>query len=222
MAEPNLGDDVYARLSERILKWEYPPGHRLTEEELCAEFGVSRSPVREALGALAERGLVEKRPRQGYTVRRLDLEATKELYDLRIILEVGVVEILCRDGLDSAIVEGLESRWKELRDGLPGLAEGAVEADEEFHRSLAKGCRNSALLRVLAEIDEGIHFVRMADITDSERLAKTCDDHLEVLGAIKRRDAKSAGEAMRRNIEWGKANVEAAIREALVHAHLSV
>ncbi len=222
MADESLSFDVYTRLSERILKWEYPPGHRLTEEALCAEFSVSRSPVREALGMLAERGLVDKKARQGYSVRRLDLKEINEYYDVRIILEVAVIENLCLNGMDAAVLDALQKRWTTLRDGLPELAPDAATEDEDFHRSLAKACGNGVLCSLLGKIDSRIHFVRIADITDPERLKTTCTDHLEIIGALRRRDAAAATALLRRNIEWGKKNVEAAIRDALVRAHLSV
>ncbi|HCM28198.1 MAG: GntR family transcriptional regulator [Treponema sp. GWB1_62_6] len=222
MAEANLSVDVYDRLSERILKWEYPPGHRLTEEELCSEFAVSRSPVREALGMLAERGLVDKKARQGYTVRRLDLKEIKDLYDLRLILEIAVVEVLCLKGVGEPILDKLASRWKALLEGLPELASNAAGEDEEFHRLLAAECGNGALARTLADIDARIHFVRISDITNTERLKITCADHLEIIEALKRRDREKAVASLRRNIEWGKTNVEAAIRDALVRAHLAL
>lgn len=222
MAEANLSVDVYTRLSERILKWEYPPGHRLTEEELCEEFSVSRSPVREALGMLAERGLVDKRARQGYTVRRMDLTEIKELYDVRLILEKAVVERLCERGLDAGVLAELEGRWTALLSGLPALAPNAAQEDESFHRRLADAAGNGALARMLADIDDRIHVVRLSDITNPERLRTTCADHLEIVGALKRRDRAAAVAALKRNIEWGKTNVEAAIRDALMRAHLSM
>jgi DNA-binding GntR family transcriptional regulator len=222
MAEPNLSGDVYDRLSERILKWEYPPGHRLTEEGLCAEFAVSRSPVREALGMLAERGLVDKKARQGYTVRRLDLAEIKELYDVRLILEVAVLERLCSEGADPAVLDGLERRWLSLLAGLPALAPNTAREDEEFHLALANAAGNGALVRILSDIDARIHFVRLSDITNSERLKKTCCDHLEIVRAVRQGEREAALAALTRNIEWGKANVEEAIRDALVRAHLTV
>jgi DNA-binding GntR family transcriptional regulator len=232
MAEANLSVDVYERLSERILKWDYPPGHRLTEEELCAEFAVSRSPIREALGKLAERGLVDKKARQGYSVRRMDLREIEELYDVRAILEAAVADRLCAGsgaaggaggsggaGVDAARLDALEKRWRTLRDGLPELAPNSAEADEEFHRSLAEMCGNGVLRRLLGDIDRRIHFIRLNDITNPERLLITCRDHLDILEAIRRRDAAAAKAALKRNIEWGKTNVEAAIKDALVRAH---
>lgn len=220
MAEVNLSFDISENLSQRILQWEYPPGHRLTEEGLCSEFAVSRSPVREALGTLVERGLVEKSARQGYTVRRLDLDEIKESYDVRVVLERAVIDRLCEVGADPDILDALEARWVQLRDGLPALSPRAADEDEHFHRVLAEAAGNRVLARTLAEIDARIHFVRLSDITNTERLRQTCLDHLKIIDALRRRDRTTAAEALRRNIEWGKNNVETAIRDALMRAHL--
>jgi DNA-binding GntR family transcriptional regulator len=171
---------------------------------------------------LAERGLVDKKARQGYSVRRLDLKEIKENYDVRIILEVAVVESLCRAGINDTALDSLRNRWITLLNGLPELAPDAAAEDEEFHRTLARYCGNGVLCRTLDKIDSRIHFVRLADITDPERLRTTCTDHLEIIEALRRRDAVAATAALKRNIEWGKKNVEAAIRDALVRAHLSV
>jgi DNA-binding GntR family transcriptional regulator len=73
--------------------------------------------------------------------------------------------------------------------------------------------------RMLKDIDQQIHFVRLSDITDPERLKTTCLDHLAILDAIGRRDREAAASSIQRNIEWGKERVDTAIREALVHAH---
>ena len=222
MAEENLSTDVYARLSERILKWEYLPGQRLTEEELCDEFSVSRSPVREALGQLAERGLVVKKARQGYSVRKIDLKEINELYDVRLVLELSVIERLCRQTVDETQLWELERKWEHFRDGLPEMSTVAADADEEFHELLALGTGNSVLVRTLKDIDKRIHFVRLSDITDPERFRKTCDDHLEILAKVKKRDLVGASDALKRNIEWGRVHVQEAIKEALARAYLSV
>ena len=67
-----LSASIVATLKERIVGWNYPPEHRLTELSLCREFGVSRSPVREALRALVTNGFVRKLANRGYAVRQLE------------------------------------------------------------------------------------------------------------------------------------------------------
>src|SRR5204862_1866743 len=88
------GAEIFAALKHRIIRWEYPPGYRFTEEEICKEFGVSRSPVRETLRMLEEHGLVEKVPYRGCTVKQPDVQAINELYDVRAILETQVGELM--------------------------------------------------------------------------------------------------------------------------------
>ncbi len=219
MAEDNLSRQVYASLSERVLGMQYPPGHRLTEEELCAEFKVSRSPVREALGMLAENGLIDKKARQGYTVRRLNLSEIEELYDVRLVLELAVIERVCAVGMEDEELERLESHWRGLYTGLPTMGTNLADADEEFHFILAKSAGNGVLQQMLEFVNKRIHFVRLADITNPERLQTTCLDHLAILAAVRERDVHGASAAVRRNIEWGRRNVEAALKDALIRAY---
>lgn len=221
MAAGSLGWQVYTTLSERILGLQYPPGYRLTEEALCAQFGVSRSPVREALGMLVESGLVDKRARQGYSVRRLDLREIEELYDVRLVLELAVVERLCAQGMDDGELARLERTWRGLDESLPAMAADLADRDEEFHATLARAAGNGVLRQMLAFVDKRIHFVRLADITNPERLKTTCRDHLEILAAIRERDGQRAARAVRHNIEWGRSNVEAALKDALFRAYQS-
>jgi DNA-binding GntR family transcriptional regulator len=211
--------DIYNTLYNRIITWKYPPGQRLTEEEVCAEFGVSRSPVREALNSLVSSRLVLKEEHKGYTVRRIDLREVNELYDTRLVLEVEVVNILCRKGLDDEILQPMKAHWQSFLDNLPVLgAQSAVE-DELFHKTLADSAGNMVMAELLSDISQQIHFVRLSDITDQARFKRTCIDHLELLNALEKKDCEQAGEVIRRNILWGKEKVDDAIKEALFHAH---
>jgi len=215
----NLSAEVYETLSERIRTWLYPPGHRLTEEELCTEFGMSRSPIREALNMLVEAGLVDKAERKGYRVRKIDLQELQDLYDTRLVLELAVIERICERGISSGLLRQLRKRWKELRDALPAMAHEAALEDEHFHEALAAEAGNRVMQRILKEIDRSIHFVRLSDITDPERLRKTCSDHLEILDALEKHDLQRAKELTRENILWGKEKVANALKEALVRSY---
>lgn len=215
----NLSAEVYETLSERIRTWLYPPGYRLIEEDLCAEYGMSRSPIREALNMLVEAGLVDKAERKGYRVRRIDLQELQDLYDTRLVLELAVIEQLCKKGIRSQLVKQLRKRWKELLEALPAMAHEASLEDEHFHEALALEAGNKVMQRLLKDIDRSIHFVRLSDITDPERLRKTCQDHLEILDALERSDIQRARELIRENILWGKEKVSHALKEALVRSY---
>jgi len=219
MSEKNLSGSVYAALSERILRWDYLPGHRITEEGLCSEFGVSRSPVREALHMLSENGLIERKPRLGYRVRLLDFKEINELYELRLAIEEFVIARICSEGMDESKIDELIVFWSHILAKLPETASLVPAADEEFHESLARFMENKILSTTLGDIDRRIHFVRMADITSQERALATCTEHLALLRAIRARDLAAAHATLRRNIEGGRASAERAIKEALAHAY---
>ena len=220
MVEGNLSREIVISLSERILSLAYPPGHRLTEEALCAEFKVSRSPVREALGMLVENGLIDKKARSGYSVRRLDLQEIDELYDARLVLELAVIQRVCEKGMETDELARLESDWRGRYDHLPRMGERLADTDEQFHEILARCAGNRVLQQMLDFVDKRIHFVRLADITNPDRLKTTCLDHLAILRAVRERNPALGAEAVRRNIEWGRTNVEAALKDALIRAYL--
>jgi DNA-binding GntR family transcriptional regulator len=211
--------DIYNTLYNRIITWKYPPGQRLTEEEVCGEFGVSRSPVREALNSLVSAHLVTKEEHKGYTVRNIDLRQVNELYDTRAILEIGVVDLICKQGIPQRILESMKEHWKTYAETLPSLGIQAAIEDELFHKTLADVAGNMVMAQMLSDISQQIHFVRLSDISDRERFAQTCKDHLEILDALEARDRERAAESMRKNILWGKEKVDDAIREALFQAH---
>jgi len=219
MAKASLSQPIYTQLSERILRWDYLPGHRFTEEGLCREFGVSRSPIREALNTLAENGLIEKKHGHGYSVKVLNIVEINELYDVRIALETYVVETICRAGMDDRHLTELTSFWSSIHARLPEMAKAVAAADEDFHETLARLTGNTTLASTLKSVDRRIHFVRLADITTEERVRATCREHLELLAAIRDRNETRAREVLRQNIEGGRSSVERAIKDALAHAY---
>ena len=218
---PNLSAEIFTVLKDRIIRWHYPSGHRLTEEGLCEEFGVSRSPIREALRMLVENNLVEKAPHKSYSVKQLDLQEIHELYDVRLALETFVIERLVERGYPQADWEELYGIWKNLRKASMAKSSDFAMRDEEFHETLANWTGNQTLLQQIRSIDERLHFIRMTDITTPERLRATCEQHLRILDCIRDKNIECAREALQTNIEDGRQNVEHAIKEALARAYLS-
>jgi len=168
---------------------------------------------------LADRHLIEKQPRQGHSVKQLNLTEIHELYDVRLVLESFIMEQICRNGLDNAVLLALQQRWTRLYEGLPEMTADPASADEEFHQAFARAVANRTMAAMLRDIDDRIRFVRIADITSAERLGVTCQEHLEIVDAVRRHDADKAVEALRRNIEGGRNKVESAVKEALASAH---
>ncbi len=215
--------EIFDVLKARIIGWEYPPGYRLTEDTLCNEFGVSRIPVREALHMLVENDLLDRIPHRGCTVKQLNLGEINELYEVRLALELYAVEHLARNGMASIAHAELEKHWQQLgQTNDPATLSGEFMArqDERFHEALATATGNHSLLAQLRQINERLFFTRMSDITTRERLTTTCRQHLDILAQITQGNIAAARAALQLNINFGRHNVESALKDALARAYL--
>lgn len=219
----NISVRIQNLLRERILDWSYPPGHHLGEIALCAEFKASRIPVREALRTLAEQGLVDKVPNQGCFVKQPDVQETQQFYDMRLALELFVMESLATTGrLSASWLSGQRAYWEPLlsvkadesvdRDSL-------VDADTRFHFGLAEELGNEPICNALRDINARLRFVRLAAITNPHRIQETAGEHLAVLDALESRDAEAARKSLRQNINHSRNKVELAIGRALMSVH---
>jgi DNA-binding GntR family transcriptional regulator len=173
---------------------------------------------------LEEHGLVDKVPYRGCTVKQPDVQAINELYDVRAILELAVVERLAAAAGPRGMLDSLAQVWSKLaRVTVFREVEDIdlAQADRAFHETLARATGNSTLVDMLCSINERLHFVRMIDITTVERLWDTCRQHMLILDAIAGGDAVAAKDAMRLNIEDARQHVKSAIKEALARAYLS-
>ena len=144
----NLSASIVATPKERIIHWQYPPEHRLTEAELCHKFGVSRSPVREALRTPATDGFVKKMPNRGYAVKQHNLREIEELYEVRLALELFVVECLAKRGTPkNDDMDALKRTWTSLLNGSSKKdARNSARLDTLFHETLAHAAGNKSLL----------------------------------------------------------------------------
>ena len=223
LASPNsLGLQIQQKLRERILRWHYPPGHHLGEQELCDELQASRIPVREALRALAEQGLVDKIPNCGCYVQQPDAERINHLYDFRLALELFVVDTLAPRGLPPELLERQRAVWEPLenvgpRKTIDGMT--LVEADEAFHLELAQAAGNPYIIDSLKDTNDRLRFVRLVVATDASRIRTTASEHLKILTALARKDGVKARYFLKQNLQHARNKVESAIAQALTAAH---
>lgn len=214
----NLSQDVFETLKRRILNWEYPPGRHLIEEQLCEEFGVSRSPVREALNRLAAYGLLENVPHRGCLVKVLDIETIKDLYRLRLALELSVVEDLA--GRPQNVAPVLQALRRDWTDPASRSCEDWAELDRRFHVGLAAAAGNALLLEQLETVNERLTLLRPFDFSREARPVSTCRQHLDILDRIEAGDPEGARRALRHNIEESLENVEDVVRDLIAKAYL--
>jgi DNA-binding GntR family transcriptional regulator len=217
-----LSATLIATLKERIITWKYPPEHRLTEDTLCREFGVSRSPVREALRVLATNGFVRRTANRGYAVRQVKVNEVEEMYEVRLALELYVVESLATRGAPADELAAMAKAWNAVRRRPKRAVEELAALDARFHERLASLFGNATLMRQLETINERLHLFRTIDFAKTDRVAGTCAQHLAIIDRIAARDVVGARDALRQNIEDGRNIVGNSIKEALARAYANV
>jgi DNA-binding GntR family transcriptional regulator len=144
--QEQLTDRVLAALREAITSGRLPADARIKQEQIAAELGVSRTPVREALHLLEQEGLVRLVPRRGALVQGFTAADVRELYELRELLEPAAA------GLATARASDEERREVERLAGLTERRRGGFEANRDFHRALCAPCGNGLVMRTLDSV----------------------------------------------------------------------
>jgi GntR family transcriptional regulator, rspAB operon transcriptional repressor len=207
---------VYQQLRAAILSCTLRPGAQLQERQLAEQFHVSKSPVRDALLKLEEQNLVEVMPRKGYRVKRISLADSRELYEMRQILERECVVRLIDYAPDQTLATLDEFRT------LPSPIELSewIEYNTAFHAFIAMNCGNSRLARSSCETIELYERLTYMSVTSSDelRLADFVAEHGAIIDAVQRRDKRQATALARDHIESSRRRVLDALERLSVIA----
>ena len=213
-----LWQRVYDFLREEILSERLPPGAELQEVALAEELGVSRGPLREAIGRLAAEGLVTVRPRRGAVVRSLSKDEFLELYQVREALEVMAVR-LAVPRLTSEDIEELDALLAEMaeRSVRHEVAE-FFEANLAFHARLVEASGNATLQELYGQLVGRMGRYRMRSLTLRGNLQRSVAEHGAILRAAKRGEADRAAHLMSEHIRVPQRRLQALTEEELVPA----
>jgi GntR family transcriptional regulator, transcriptional repressor for pyruvate dehydrogenase complex len=212
--EPRLSDKVAELMRETIISRQMSPGTPLpSERELGEQFGVSRTVIREAVRALAAKGIVEVRTGSGLRVASVD-EATAlesltwyirggqidyaEVHEVRSAIEVEMAGLAAERRSDDQL-KALQDAHKRFQTVLDDVEEATL-ADVEFHALIAKATENELFSALLGSIGEALIEVRRETLTVGSG-KKTVSAHAKILAAIKRGDARAARDAMREHLD---------------------
>lgn len=197
--KPAAAVDIYQTLREMILSFELYPGSRVTETELADFFGVSRTPVREALLRLEHEGHLHIRSKQGCFIRQIDIEELSAYYRVRTALEMAAVEDACSH-MPTSEVEQLVAFWDPAKQPTDISSAVMEENDESFHLALAIGSKNSILVKYLRDINDHIRVIRRVDFNDPERIRRTYQEHHGIALSILNREPTKARSLIKRHI----------------------
>ena len=192
---PSRTQFVLEGIKHRILTGQLTPGQALVETELAARFGVSKTPVREALKTLAGTGLVVMNQYKGVTVRMVDADMAREVYDVRLLLEPEALRRSVRRG----------TSWNAASDALTRADEAADTAERslanrEFHRALYVPCGNPLLGRMLDEVRDQAALVSAVAWAADPSWEREAAEHREILRLALDGDADGAAAALHAHI----------------------
>jgi DNA-binding GntR family transcriptional regulator len=192
---------LYTALKQKIISFELYPGTRVTEQELAEIFGVSRTPIRQALQRLEIEGFLIIRPKQGCFIRELDVNELMEYYEARIAIEQLIVESAINNMNDKQIEQMMVAWQESVHDSELGAGIDLGEKDEAFHVGLAIASDKPVLASILSNINQRIRVIRRLDLNSDNRSQRTYKEHYEILQYIKERDMTKAKNAMKRHIQ---------------------
>ncbi len=188
---------VYETLRRRVLTLELPPGASLSENELAAQLGVSRTPVREGLILLAEEGLVQVFPQVGSFVSRVDPAKVADAQFLREAVELSSLDDLTAE-LDAGVVAELRANLDEQHR--PGLdIEEFFALDEAFHHGLLRLAGHGSAWATVVAAKGHLDRARRLGLQSSEPPAFVAQ-HVAIFEAVLAHDTGAARRAMRAHL----------------------
>ncbi len=198
---PTLADQIFARLSDRIVTGGLPAGARLRQDEIAAEFGASHVPVREAFRLLEAEGLVQSLPRRGVRVATIDRAQHFETTEMRAVLE-GLALTHAFGHYGPGHLAALIAADQACSDA--ATATDWEEANRTFHRLLITPCAMPRLLQTIERLQMQASRFALALARNRPRALQRDDrDHKAILAALQRRDPDQAAALLTRHIRRG-------------------
>lgn len=173
------------------------PGERISEKKLCERFGVSRTPLREALKVLTSEGLVELLPNRGARVMRLTVKKVKDTYDLMGALEGLSGELACQHISDEEIDNICLLHEKMLKHYRDKELQEYFIVNQKIHESLLQASRNDILIEMYNNLSYRVKRVRYSKKMTDSFWRKAVDDHEHMIEALKKRNGAELGQILR-------------------------
>jgi DNA-binding GntR family transcriptional regulator len=195
----NISETVADTVRAMIVDGRLAPGERINEVRLAEALGVSRTPLREALGRLAAEGALTSTPAIGYSVRPLSVEEFEQVYAIRPLLDPEALRLA---GLPSparlARLETLNRRFEAARD-----AETAIALDDEWHRELIAPCPNKLLLEMIDGMMLRTRRYEVALMRETPNRRVSGEDHERIMAALRAGDLDAGCAALKQNMQTG-------------------
>lgn len=210
---PPLHDELLGKLRSMILRCELEPGTRISEKDLCARFGISRTPLREALKVLAFNGLIELLPNRGAWIPPLRSEEVAEVFDVLATIERRAGEMAAARLSERGLREVASLHQRMVEQALAGETEKWIRSDFLIHRKLVNAAGN----RTLASVHEGlavrVERARYILGTSRPRMHEAIEEHEAILRAVMTREPQRVAQELYTHCMKTRDAVVAAVRK---------
>jgi len=187
-------------LEEKILEGKLKPGQRLIEAELCKAYGISQTPLREALRILESHGYVVHEPRKGVTVTQITLNDIEEIYHIRANLE-SMAHYWAVKKYDPEVLAQLKKLQKQmLLEVSKKNVKAYFELNLKFHEVLINACQNKRLINMIQTFVKQTKRYRIDILKSPERLKRSVKAHEKIIQSFEDRDAKKAEKLRKESI----------------------
>ena len=198
-----LGEQIENALKEEIVKGRFAPGEKISVEELAAEWGVSNTPIRDAMRRLEKAGILKVVPRRGVYVATLDQADFKHVFDLRIALEclaIRTATLLIPDAEVQSVFDTYEEAARRLQKN--GDRKFLIDNDPAIHTVIVQYCGNPKLIEYMQDLHYLIIWVQgIMNARQRDSFERALPEHLVIVRAMKSRDAQAAEAALRTHLE---------------------
>jgi len=207
LLKSSLTDKAHQQIKEWILRYHLKPGARLHVSDLAHALHMSQTPVREALSMLEKERLIEREPQKGYRVGALSMQKIEDLYDLRIALEVLAVRQAAKR-MSAAARKRLSAILSEFGRFLKSdRKQRILQRGQDFHVVILEASGNSSLAEIGRAILDRIWVIQNINLLTTDHLSEAHPQHLKILEALERGDAKKAAILMEKHLTQAKAYV---------------
>ena len=193
--------EVAEQLRQRIFQRELEPGSWIDELKIAEEFGISRTPLREALKVLAAEGLVTMKPRRGSYVTEVSETDLKDVYHLLSLLESDAAGVVAAKATPSQISE-LQTLHAELEAAVDD-AERFFAVNERFHMAVLTVANNRWRNQVVEDLRKVMKLNRHQSLFKTGRIHDSLQEHRDILRALEQRDSEGARQAMQLHFSNG-------------------
>ena len=187
-------------IEEKIATGTFPPGTRLDESELTRQFGVSRTPLREALIQLSSMGIVSIRPRRGAVVADVTPQRLLEMFEVMAELEAMCARLAARRMHEADQHELLAAHRACETACLAADPDDYYHRNERFHHAIYRASQSGFLAEQAAALQRRLRPYRRLQLRVRNRMSASFNEHTQVVDALLRGDADGAAEALRRHI----------------------